>query len=139
MSSMGLRLLSAEFQLVWICRSKIIPHSPATAWAEGAQLHGRPFPATASAEGAQFNVPPFPATASAEGAQLHGRPPSPARIAIAAVFIGYKGWCIALVALLCQTKRRADPCHRVFLTAHRVGYAPLCRLVAARVYTPRSF
>ena len=31
---------------------------PATAWAEGAQLNGRPFPATASAEGAQFNVPP---------------------------------------------------------------------------------
>jgi hypothetical protein len=47
---------------------------PATAWAEGAQLNGRPFPATASAEGAQFNGAPFPATASAEGAQLNGRP-----------------------------------------------------------------
>src|SRR5207249_12265798 len=47
---------------------------PATAWAEGAQLIGRPFPATASAEGAQFNVPPFPATASAEGAQFNVPP-----------------------------------------------------------------
>ena len=45
---------------------------PATAWAEGAQLNGRPFPATASAERAQLDAPPFPATA--EGAQLNGRP-----------------------------------------------------------------
>src|SRR4029450_11132538 len=34
------------------------PPSPATAWAEGAQLNGRPFPATASAEGRQFNGAP---------------------------------------------------------------------------------
>jgi len=31
---------------------------PATAWAEGAQVNGRPFPATASAEGRQFNGAP---------------------------------------------------------------------------------
>src|SRR5215471_2043397 len=34
------------------------PFPPATAWAEGAQINGRPFPATASAEGAQLNAPP---------------------------------------------------------------------------------
>src|SRR5215475_4891671 len=116
MSSMGLRLLSAEFQLVWICRSKIIPHSPATAWAEGAQLNGRPFPATASAEGAQFNVPPS----------------SPARVAIAtaAVCIGYKGWCIASVAPSCQTKRSAGPFHRVsLLPIERAAHAFTLRQV----------
>jgi SAM-dependent MidA family methyltransferase len=31
---------------------------PATAWAEGSQLHGPPFPATAWAEGSQFNGSP---------------------------------------------------------------------------------
>jgi len=33
---------------------------PATAWAEGAQVNGRPFPATAWAEGGQFNGPRSP-------------------------------------------------------------------------------
>jgi hypothetical protein len=38
------------------------PYTPlsATAWAEGAQLNGRPFPATAWAEGAQLNGRPSP-------------------------------------------------------------------------------
>jgi len=35
------------------------------------------FPATASAEGAQLHVPPFPATASAEGGQFNGPPSLP--------------------------------------------------------------
>jgi len=43
---------------------------PATAWAEGTQLNGRPFPATASAEGAQFNGPPSPRERGTRG---HGQ------------------------------------------------------------------
>jgi ATP-binding cassette subfamily B protein len=35
---------------------------PATAWAEGAQLNGRPFPASATAEGPQLNAAPSPGT-----------------------------------------------------------------------------
>ena len=52
----------------------LVQTSPATAWAEGAQLNGRPFPASVTAEGAQLNVPPFPASATAEGPQLNAAP-----------------------------------------------------------------